>query len=135
MIEDLVKEYIKKSQSIIIATISCKDEIENQAIVTLAKEVDPAGRRTLGVLTKPDTIGRGEHASWLKILRGDAHKLSLGYYVVKNPSKSQLDDRISFEDAREDEVKVSSRLLISTVFISIIKIINFIFIYLISIVL
>ena len=36
---------------------SCKDDINNQAIVDLAREVDRDGRRTLGVLTKPDTIG------------------------------------------------------------------------------
>ncbi|RHZ78949.1 hypothetical protein Glove_153g30 [Diversispora epigaea] len=103
LIEELVKEYIKKEQSIIIATITCRDEIDNQAIVTLAKEADPAGHRTLGVLTKPDTIEPATHEIWLKILRGEAHKLSLGYYVVKNPSKIQLTNQITFEEARKDE--------------------------------
>ncbi|RHZ78966.1 hypothetical protein Glove_153g49 [Diversispora epigaea] len=103
LIEELVKEYIKKEQSIIIATITCRDEIDNQAIVTLAKEADPAGRRTLGVLTKPDTIEAATHEIWLKILRGEAHKLSLGYYVVKNPSKIQLTNQITFEEARKEE--------------------------------
>ncbi|RHZ78965.1 hypothetical protein Glove_153g48 [Diversispora epigaea] len=103
LIEELVKEYIKKEQSIIIATITCRDEIDNQAIVTLAKEADPAGRRTLGVLTKPDTIEAATHEIWLKILKGEAHKLSLGYYVVKNPNKMQLTNQITFEEAREEE--------------------------------
>ncbi|CAG8613040.1 20135_t:CDS:2, partial [Racocetra fulgida] len=43
LIEELVKEYIKNDKSIIIATISCKDDIENQAIITHAKVADPMG--------------------------------------------------------------------------------------------
>ncbi|CAG8503421.1 7610_t:CDS:2 [Diversispora eburnea] len=103
LIKELVKEYIKKEQSIIIATITCRDEIDNQAIVTLAKEADPAGRRTLGVLTKPDTIERGTHDIWLKILRGEAHKLSLGYYVFfesRDPWKDFMSDRIGVKKLR-----------------------------------
>jgi hypothetical protein len=38
-------------------TYSCKDDINNQAIMDLARDVDAEGKRTLGVLTKPDTIG------------------------------------------------------------------------------
>ncbi|CAG8486125.1 18067_t:CDS:2 [Cetraspora pellucida] len=103
--EELVKEYIKNEKSIIIATISCKDEIDNQAIVTLAKEADPLGVRTLGVLTKPDMIEEGTHNSWLKIMRGEANPLELGYYVVKNPTKVQRIDNIRFEDARLAEIE------------------------------
>ncbi|CAG8449196.1 7137_t:CDS:2 [Gigaspora rosea] len=103
LIEELVKDYIRNDKSIIIATITCKDEIENQPIVTYAKEADQGGIRTLGVLTKPDQIEEDTYDIWLKILRGEAYKLDLGYYVVKNPSKRQLNEGISFEEAREDE--------------------------------
>ncbi|CAG8757780.1 21666_t:CDS:2, partial [Racocetra persica] len=98
--EELVKEYIKNEKSIIIATISCKDEIDNQAIVTLAKEADPLGIRTLGVLTKPDMIEEGTHNTWLNIMKGEANPLELGYYVVKNPTKLQRMSNIGFEEAR-----------------------------------
>ncbi|CAG8691555.1 9646_t:CDS:2, partial [Scutellospora calospora] len=105
LIEELVRGYIKNDKSIIIATITCKDEIENQPIVTYAKEADPGGIRTLGVLTKPDQIEEDTHDIWLRILRGEAYKLDLGYYIIKNPSKKQLNDGITFEEAREDEIK------------------------------
>ncbi|CAG8649295.1 632_t:CDS:2, partial [Acaulospora colombiana] len=110
MIEDLVNSYIKKEESIIVATISCKDEIDNQVMVTLAKTVDPLGSRTLGVLTKPDMIEAGTHEPWLKIMRGEAHKLSLGYYIVKNPNKMQLVEKITFEDARKEEDDAHAKL-------------------------
>ncbi|KAG9296191.1 hypothetical protein G9A89_014783 [Geosiphon pyriformis] len=103
LIQDLIQKYIQNEKSIIIATISCKDEIDNQAIVTLAKKVDEKGVRTLGVLTKPDTIESGTHGAWLKIMRGEKHKLSLGYYVVKNPSQEDLMKHITFPKARKAE--------------------------------
>ncbi|RIB19650.1 P-loop containing nucleoside triphosphate hydrolase protein [Gigaspora rosea] len=89
-------EYIKDDKSIIIVTISCKDEIDNQAIITLAKESDPLGVRTLGVLSKPGMIEKGTHNIWLKIMGDEAHQLELGYYVVKNPTKVQQEPWDSF---------------------------------------
>ena len=107
----MVENYISKEKSIIVATISCKDEIDNQAIITLAKKADKQGLRTLGVLTKPDTIEEGTHDSWIKIMRGEAHKLSLGYYVVRNPKPRELKEGITFEKARKNEKKVSNMIV------------------------
>ncbi|CAG8489032.1 10797_t:CDS:2 [Ambispora gerdemannii] len=103
IIQDLVEYYIGKEKSIIIATISCKDEIDNQAIVGLARKVDEFGIRTLGVLTKPDTIEVGAENQWLKIMCGEAHKLELGYYIVRNPPPKELQRGITFEEARKAE--------------------------------
>ncbi|KAI9349478.1 P-loop containing nucleoside triphosphate hydrolase protein [Zopfochytrium polystomum] len=103
MIQDLVLSYIRQERSIIVGVITCKDEIENQAIVRMAKEVDPTGSRTIGVLTKPDTIESGTHDRWLSVMLGQTYALRLGYWMVKNPSKSELDQRINFEDARVKE--------------------------------
>ncbi|CAG8699061.1 641_t:CDS:2, partial [Acaulospora colombiana] len=104
LVLDLVNSYIEREKSIIIATISCKDEIDNQEIISLAKIVDPSGSRTLGVLTKPDIIEPGTHEPWLRIIRGEAHKLSLGYYIVKNPNKKRLMENITLREAREEEI-------------------------------
>ncbi|KAJ3034290.1 hypothetical protein HK097_004558 [Rhizophlyctis rosea] len=103
VVQELVRHYIEKERAIIVATITCKDEMDNQAIVHMAKEVDPYGLRTLGVLTKPDTIEPGTHDRWLQVLLGQNWSLQLGYWVVKNPSKSELDKHITFEDARKRE--------------------------------
>jgi hypothetical protein len=46
--------------------------------------------RTLGVLTKPDTIEDGTHGQWLKLLRGKKYPLRLGYHVVRNPTDKEL---------------------------------------------
>ncbi|KAJ9075536.1 hypothetical protein DSO57_1035220 [Entomophthora muscae] len=99
----MVRTYIGNSRALIIAAISCKDEMENQAIFTLAKEADPHGERTIGVLTKPDTIEPGCHDTWFQVLNNRRYKLKLGYFIIKNPSKVELDEKISFKQARERE--------------------------------
>ncbi|KAI0243790.1 hypothetical protein L0F63_000214 [Massospora cicadina] len=79
------------------------DEIENQAILSLAKDADPQGERTIGVLTKPDTIEAGCHDTWFQVLNNRRYKLKLGYYIIKNPTKQELDEKVTFKEARERE--------------------------------
>jgi hypothetical protein len=61
-----------------------------QGVLSLAREVDPDGSRTVGVLTKPDQIEEACHGQWLSVLKGDRYPLKLGYYVVRNPNQVQL---------------------------------------------
>ena len=78
------------------------EDFQNQAGVTLAREADPKGKRTLGVLTKPDRIEHGTFGLWRPVLEGLEYKLLHGYYVVKNPGPNQL-GTWSHEQARQDE--------------------------------
>ncbi len=48
-----------------------------QAIYALAREVNPKGERTIGVLTKVDTIEQGTHDKWFKPIQGDEYRLKL----------------------------------------------------------
>jgi GTP-binding protein EngB required for normal cell division len=89
-IQELVKDYTMSEKSIILAVISCKDEIENQAIFHMARQVDPLGVRTVGILTKPDTIEPGAHKQWAEVLLGNQYFLKAGYYMVKCMSRSEL---------------------------------------------
>ncbi|KAJ1570046.1 hypothetical protein HK096_004459, partial [Nowakowskiella sp. JEL0078] len=111
MIQDLVKSYIKKDRAIVVATITCKDEIENQAVVNWAKEYDAYGLRTIGVLTKPDTIEAATHDRWVSILLGQHYHLNLGYWMVRNPNKVELESNISFAEARKKESEFFSTTL------------------------
>lgn len=90
MIESLVKTYIAPESALILACISCKDEIENQVVFHLARQVDPLGYRTIGLLTKPDTIEAGTHDKWLSVLHGNQYSLKSGYYMVKCPSQLEM---------------------------------------------
>ncbi|KAJ9073386.1 hypothetical protein DSO57_1017098 [Entomophthora muscae] len=103
LVENLVKTQIQNPKALIIAAISCKDEIENQAILSLAKQVDPKGQRTIGVLTKPHTIEANCHSTWFQVLNNRRFTLKLGYYIIKNPTKQDLLANVSFHDARRNE--------------------------------
>jgi len=47
----------------------------------MAREVDPDGERTIGVVTKIDLMDQGTDA--LDLLHGKIYPLHLGYYGVK----------------------------------------------------
>lgn len=59
----------------------CVDDIQNQKAALLANEVDPDGKRTIGVLTKVDTLQGREVDLWLKVLMNETEPLLHGYYV------------------------------------------------------
>lgn len=80
----------------------CSEDFQNQPSVTMAREADPTGARTLGVLTKPDRVEEGVFDNWKPVLEGKEQKLHHGYYVVKNPDKKQL-EHMNHEQARKHE--------------------------------
>jgi hypothetical protein len=47
---------------------------------------DPAAVRTLGIITKPDTLNPGSNSerSFVSLAKNDKHKLDLGWHAVKN---------------------------------------------------
>jgi hypothetical protein len=49
---DLVEEYIKKPEMVVLVVIPADSDFQNAAALKLAKKYDPDGDRTLGVVTK-----------------------------------------------------------------------------------
>lgn len=99
-------------------------DIENQEARRLVKRVDPYGKRTIrmeyisnsppellkwllltAVLTKPDYISKGAYASWLRLLGNEEERFKHGWYCVKQANQQQLNDGISWADARHNEVE------------------------------
>ena len=69
----------------------------------LARQWDPSGERTLGVITKIDIMDRGTDASQM-ILNKIVH-LRLGYVGVKNRSQEDINNKVKvgIALAKEDE--------------------------------
>lgn len=76
-----------------------------QKIVSLAREADPDGLRTVGVLTKADRIELHTHHLWLPVLNNTKYKLNLGYFCVVNPSPKDIVNNMTEEQATEKEAK------------------------------
>ncbi|GAA5960847.1 hypothetical protein JCM8115_000172 [Rhodotorula mucilaginosa] len=108
LIETMVKNSIS-GNTLILLTVTMKDDFQNQKAVLLAKEADPEGQRTIGVLTKADTVQRGEHASWLELVEGRRHQLAHGFFVTKQPGTEDLAKNLTFQKARSAEAKFFDR--------------------------
>jgi hypothetical protein len=74
-----------------------------QKIVSMARKADPRGNRTIGVLTKPDTIEERTHHKWLPVLQNTEYQLQLGYFCVVNPSQQNIEDGMTEEEAAKQE--------------------------------
>jgi hypothetical protein len=82
--------HIRDERTIILAVIPSNTDVATQEILTIAKEVDPNGLRTLGVLTKPDLIDIGGEEGVMSLVEGKRNPLRLGYCIVRNRGQSEL---------------------------------------------
>lgn len=102
LVKDMVNGYISESRTIILAVIPCTGDIANQKILTFAAEVDPEGKRTLGVLTKPDlAVENAMKEVVVDLVNGKRRDLQLGYCVVKNRGADDLTS--SLKECRQTE--------------------------------
>ncbi|KAF7319138.1 hypothetical protein HMN09_00250200 [Mycena chlorophos] len=101
MVENMVKSHIG-GNSLILVALPMTDDIENQKALRLAREQDPHGRRTIGVLTKPDMLGIGSKARdlWLDVIEGRKHPLHHGYYCTRQPDDSERSKNPSTAELR-----------------------------------
>ncbi|KAL4248958.1 hypothetical protein ABKN59_007409 [Abortiporus biennis] len=103
LVRNLVTTYIKRPSCIILLTVSCETDFENQGAQNLAKTYDPEGKRTIGVLTKPDRIPPGEEDRWLRLIKNEVEQLDNGWFCVKQPDSATLKAGITWSKARDAE--------------------------------
>lgn len=87
-IDVLCDRYMKSSRTIILAVVGGNSDYVQAPILTKAREFDPTGARTIGVLTKPDlteSIGLEDKFIDLVMNRDKANFFKLGWYVLLNP--------------------------------------------------
>ncbi|KAI1134599.1 P-loop containing nucleoside triphosphate hydrolase protein [Hypoxylon sp. FL0543] len=86
LVRKVVKGYMKQPRSIILAVVSAKNDFANQVVLNFAREVDKRGSRTMGVITKPDTLveGSGSEALYISLARNNQVNFDLGWHVLKN---------------------------------------------------
>jgi interferon-induced GTP-binding protein Mx1 len=103
-IKRLIKKHIVKGETIILCVIPCPSDITTTEALVFAREVDPEGGRTLGVLTRADQTGSGEEKSIIDIVQQKSDvQLKLGCTVVKCRSQKDIEEDVSLEDALEAE--------------------------------
>ena len=100
-IHDMVKSFAAKPDALILAVTPANQDIANSDSLRLAREVDPKGDRTIGVITKIDIMDAGTNAR--EVLENHIYPLKLGYIGVVNRSQLDINNKKSIEKARADE--------------------------------
>ncbi|KAK5129239.1 hypothetical protein LTR08_003724 [Meristemomyces frigidus] len=85
-VRQMVKGYMTRPRSIILAVVSAKSDFALQEVTELARELDPRGIRTLGLITKPDTLDAGSDSetAYIKLAQNKDVIFRLGWHVLKN---------------------------------------------------
>ncbi len=91
VIKGVVESYMLEPRSIILAVISAKNDYANQIVLNMARQFDKDGLRTLGVITKPDTLHprSDSERTYLNLVRNKEVQLGHGWHVVKNLDTDQ----------------------------------------------
>ncbi|KAF9930034.1 vacuolar protein sorting-associated protein 1 [Linnemannia zychae] len=100
-IRDMIVKYITKPNSIILAVTAANVDLANSDGLRLARDVDPEGARTIGVLTKIDLMDAGTDV--VDILAGRVIPLRLGYVPVVNRGQRDIDTKKSIGKSLEGE--------------------------------
>ncbi|KAK6498777.1 vacuolar protein sorting-associated protein 1 [Arthrobotrys musiformis] len=100
-IKDMVLKQISKPNAIILAVTAANTDLANSDGLKLAREVDPEGQRTIGVLTKIDIMDDGTDV--VDILAGRVIPLRLGYVPVVNRGQRDIENKKPIQAALEYE--------------------------------
>ncbi|GJP57066.1 hypothetical protein CLOM_g16103 [Closterium sp. NIES-68] len=100
-IESMVRNFVDNPNCIILAISPANQDLATSDAMKLAREVDPSGDRTWGVLTKLDLMDKGTNA--LDILEGRTFKLKKPWIGVVNRSQADINRAADMTSARRRE--------------------------------
>ncbi|KAJ8093081.1 vacuolar protein sorting-associated protein 1 [Marasmius tenuissimus] len=100
-IREMLMKYISKPACIILAVSPANVDLANSDGLKMAREVDPEGNRTIGVLTKIDLMDVGTDV--VDILAGRVIPLRMGYVPVVNRGQRDIDSSKSIAKALDAE--------------------------------
>ncbi|XP_047053882.1 dynamin-related protein 3B-like isoform X2 [Lolium rigidum] len=102
-IRTMILSYIKHKTCIILAVSPANADLANSDALQMARQADPDGSRTIGVITKLDIMDRGTDAR--NFLLGNVIPLRLGYVGVVNRCQQDIISDLSIKDALAREEK------------------------------
>ncbi|KAA0705238.1 Dynamin-2 [Triplophysa tibetana] len=102
-IRDMIMQFITRDSCLILAVTPANTDLANSDALKVAKEVDPQGLRTIGVITKLDLMDEGTDAR--DILENKLLPLRRGYIGVVNRSQKDIDGRKDIRAALAAERK------------------------------
>lgn len=94
-INQMISDYAQKENSIILAISPANSDLANSDSLNIARQVDPEGHRTIGVITKIDLMDRGTNA--IEMIEGKLYPLKLGYVGVICRSQEDINNNVEID--------------------------------------
>lgn len=105
VVDRLAEKYMSQDSSIILAVISAQNGLAAQQVLRVAKKHDPGCDRILGIITKPDKVDAesDNEQTYLRLALNEetAHKLKLGWHVLRNRAQKETDSTDAERDEKE----------------------------------
>ncbi|XP_028318986.1 dynamin-1a isoform X4 [Gouania willdenowi] len=102
-IREMLMQFVTKENCLMLAVSPANSDLANSDALKIAKEVDPQGMRTIGVITKLDLMDEGTDAK--DILENKLLPLRRGYVGVVNRSQKDIDGKKDITAAMAAERK------------------------------
>ncbi|XP_038158120.1 dynamin-1a isoform X3 [Cyprinodon tularosa] len=102
-IREMLMQFVTKENCLMLAVSPANSDLANSDALKIAKEVDPQGMRTIGVITKLDLMDEGTDAK--DILENKLLPLRRGYIGVVNRSQKDIDGKKDINAAMAAERK------------------------------
>ena len=104
---NLIRQFIRQEGSVILCVFPANVDIATVQSFKLAREVDPLGKRTIGVITKSDLASDQDTlVQQLLMDRHDVLHLKLGFVAVRNRNTKES---IALQEAHEKEKEFFSK--------------------------
>ena len=102
-IRNLLHTYIDDPETIILAVMPARTDIEADIALDLIKECDTEGKRTIGILTKLDLMNEGtDITNYLENRVSKDLQLKLGYFGIKNRNKVEMGSLNAIEGLKSE---------------------------------
>ncbi|XP_078417702.1 dynamin 3a isoform X1 [Cetorhinus maximus] len=102
-IRDTIMQFIIRENCLILAVTPANTDLANSDALKLAKDVDPQGLRTIGVITKLDLMDDGTDAR--NVLENKLLPLRRGYIGIVNRSQKDIEGKKDIKTALAAERK------------------------------
>ncbi|XP_037048155.1 interferon-induced GTP-binding protein Mx-like [Bradysia coprophila] len=98
---NLIKHFIRQEGCVILCVFPANVDVATVESFTLAREVDPSGTRTIGVITKSDLAPNADDLCRQLLMENEnVLQLKLGFIAVRNRT---ADEKMTLKEARERE--------------------------------
>lgn len=93
----MAARYVGDPRTIILCVVPANADMTNSDGLQMARQLDPKGVRTVGVITKIDIMDRGTNAK--KMIMNQEVTLRLGFVGVKNRAQEDIINQIPVKEA------------------------------------